>query len=171
MVAKSIDVLVLLKLLIAARGKTYAELGAELGVSASEVHAAVRRGVKAGLIAGESRIPRRKPLEEYLLYGVPYAFPAEHGYVARGMPTAQAAPPLNQVLLPEELPPVWADPEGTTKGYSVEPLYRSVPKAAKEDAELYELLALVDALRVGRARDRKLAADELKKRIAHALAH
>jgi hypothetical protein len=42
-----------------------------------------------------------------------------------------------------------------------------VPDAARSDPKLYELLALVDAIRVGRARERKLAESELEKRLAH----
>ncbi len=168
MISKSLDVVVLLKLLITASGKTYAQLSQELGISASEIHAAVRRSEEAGLIGSDARIPLRKPLEEYLLHGVRYAFPAKLGSVARGMPTAYAAPPLSSRISSDDLPPVWPDPEGTVRGLALEPLYRTVPKAAKSDPKLYELLALVDAIRVGRARDRKLAEEELKKRLSHA---
>jgi len=45
------------------------------------------------------------------------------------------------------------------------PLYPSVPEAANKDEKLYELLALADALRVGRAREKELAIVELKKRL------
>jgi hypothetical protein len=68
----------------------------------------------------------------------------------------------------DDLPPVWADPDGKVKGLSIEPLYSSVPSAAKIDAGLYELLALVDALRIGRARERKLAEEELTRRLNYA---
>jgi len=34
-----------------------------------------------------------------------------------------------------------------------------VPQAAREDAQLYELLALTDVLRVGRSRERRLASE------------
>ena len=44
----------------------------------------------------------------------------------------------------------------------ITPLYPKVPQAAREDAQLYELLALTDALRVGRPRERQLASDLLK---------
>ena len=47
------------------------------------------------------------------------------------------------------------------------PLYRTVPAAALRDPILYELLALVDALRDGRARERQLAAQELIARLRH----
>jgi len=87
------------------------------------------------------------------------------GEVTRGMPTAWAAPVLAEKFLESDrLPPVWPDPEGSVQGVAVRPLYRSVVKAAQKNPELYDLLALVDALRVGRARERKTAADELKHR-------
>jgi hypothetical protein len=46
------------------------------------------------------------------------------------------------------------------------PLYRSVPGAALRDPAFYEWLALVDAVRSGRARERRMAADELGRRLA-----
>jgi hypothetical protein len=38
-------------------------------------------------------------------------------------------------------------------------------KAVKGNSELHELLSLVDALRVGRVREKNLAIEELKKRL------
>jgi hypothetical protein len=40
-----------------------------------------------------------------------------------------------------------------------------VPKAAKADPQLYELLALMDAVRIGRERGRNLANDLLRKEL------
>ncbi len=60
----------------------------------------------------------------------------------------------------------WPDPDGDVRGEELRPLYRSIPYAARRDPALYELLALVDALRGGRARERMLAADELRSRLA-----
>jgi hypothetical protein len=168
MIAKSLDVVVLLKLLLKSKKQSYADLSKELCISASEVHAAVRRGIASGLIDSTSRLPLRKPLEDYLLHGVRYAFPAAPGRLARGIPTAHSAPPLSEKINPDDLPPVWPDPAGTVKGYAIEPLYSSVTSAVKTDPLLYELLALVDALRIGRARERKFAEEELKLRLSHA---
>jgi hypothetical protein len=61
--------------------------------------------------------------------------------------------------------PVWPDPDGKVKGASVQPLYASVVKAATNDSALYDLLALVDAIRLGRARDRNIAEEELTIRL------
>jgi hypothetical protein len=43
----------------------------------------------------------------------------------------------------------------------LEPLYKSVPYAARADEKLYDALALVDAIRSGRARERKRAEEML----------
>ena len=47
----------------------------------------------------------------------------------------------------------------------VEPLHRCVPGAAMRDAKLYDLLALIDAVRVGQARERELARKGLEVRL------
>ena len=57
------------------------------------------------------------------------------------------------------------------QGVAIKPLYRSAPRAARNSPQLYELLALVDALRTGRARERKLAEQLLEERLhTHAAA-
>jgi hypothetical protein len=47
------------------------------------------------------------------------------------------------------------------------PLHKNVPQAALDDVRLYKLLTLVDAMRDGRVRERKIAAPELKNRIEY----
>jgi hypothetical protein len=77
---------------------------------------------------------------------------------ARGVPTGYAAEPLKRWIVPgNEPPPVWPSPEGKTRGYSLAPLYSTVPKAALRDHYLYEELALIDAIREGRSREREIA--------------
>jgi hypothetical protein len=88
------------------------------------------------------------------------------------MPTAWAAPVLSgKISASEQMPPVWPDPDGKVQGSAVQPLYSSVPHAARRDPALYDLLALVDALRIGRARERSLAEKEISRRLnSHAAA-
>ena len=136
-------------------------------MSASEVHSSVRRATRSGLHRDDERhTPNRKALLEFLVHGIKYAFPAERGGLTRGLPTTHATAPLRaHFAATEQPPPVWPDPEGTVRGEELEPLYRSVPKAARADTSLYELLALVDAVRGGRARERELAVKELRNRL------
>jgi len=108
--------------------------------------------------------PRR--LSRVRVYGGLASFPPDHGGLTRGVPTGYAAPPLKDIIAqPNEPPPVWPDPEGDTRGYEFSPLYKTVPKAALKDNRLYELLAIVDAIRDGRAREREIAIKELKARL------
>ncbi len=84
------------------------------------------------------------------------------------MPTAHAAPPLvDKFASSAEPPPVWPDPEGEARGTAFSPIYKAAPRAARQDAQLYELLVLVDAIRDGRAREREFAVTELKGRLQH----
>ncbi len=60
---------------------------------------------------------------------------------------------------------MWPDSDGDQRGMALSPIYASVPLAARQDPELYELLALVDAIRAGNSRERKVAEEEFKKRV------
>lgn len=160
------DVAIALKLSLASSRPSYAELAKTLGMSAAEVHAGVRRLVKARLVDADSKQVNREALAKFLVHGVPHAFPAHLSEVTRGMPTAWAAPAMaGKFEAGGQLPPVWPDPEGRVQGAGVEPLYRSVPLAARNDGALYDLLTLVDAIRIGRARERRVAERELFKRL------
>jgi hypothetical protein len=179
------DIAVLLKVLLpkGPRNWTYAALGEELSMSASQVFRAVERARFAGFLAPlrtfqVGGIPgvdsdtwlqlNRSNLKEFLVHGLRYAFPVKRGAVTGGIPTAEAAPPLDQQIMPPpppELPPVWPFPEGKMRGVEFPPLYKNAPRAAMRDPQLYELLALVDAIRDGRAREREIAVHELTSRI------
>jgi hypothetical protein len=161
------DVVVLAKL-VSYRGTRppIAQLAADVLLSASQVHQALKRLERARLIDARSDRPLLRAVEEFLLHGVKYVFPARRGETTRGIPTAYAAPPLSgQIVESGDPPPVWPDPEGDVRGVGFEPLFRSVPKAVRKDPVLYELLALIDALRDGRARERKIAERELSARL------
>jgi len=205
------DFLVALKLLaLGEQHWTYARLAHELGLSASEAHAAVQRGLAAGLLADAAiarayakprpaaalaaREPRargsgawaaaaiapaaqarthldsaavvnRHNLAEFALHGAKYAFAPERLPVGPGVPTSHAAPAFAAVFGGGHEPLVWPDARGTVRGEGLLPLHPCVPGAALRDAALYELLALFDALRAGRARERGMAATRLQKLI------
>ena len=171
MILKPQDVVVLLKLVVLGNQEwTYQRLAVDLSISQSEAHAVVRRAVAARLMSNPtvtSGRPIIAALLEFLVHGVKYAFPPKRGALTRGMPTGYAAPPLNKVIGGgNEPPPVWPYAEGTVRGEAFEPLYSSVPIAAQRDPRLYELLALVDAIRDGRARERSMAVKEVASRLA-----
>jgi hypothetical protein len=74
----------------------------------------------------------------------------------------------SEIAASKDLPPVWPWRDGDTRGVGLEPLYKSVPHAALRDCALYQLLALVDAIRDGRARERNLAERDLSHRLRSA---
>ncbi|WP_382320576.1 hypothetical protein ACFJGX_13995 [Hydrogenophaga sp. UC242_50] len=189
---------------------TYARLAQELGLSASEAHASVKRGLLSGLLlqnrasaasfagaAGAGAQALREPqgiyrvtrkrvrrsavhseedvglpdnpvrvhaqaLAEFALHGAKYAFPGVRLPLAVGVPTSHSAPAFAGVFAPGSTDFVWPHPNGSVRGMGVEPLHPSVPFAAMQDAKLYDMLALFDALRVGKARERNMAMERLQ---------
>lgn len=159
------DVVVLLKMI--AYGETpwlQATIADELELSQAEISHSIARSKYSGLLDPSGKQIRRKALLEFLQFGVPYIFPQQPGAITRGIPTAHSAEPLNQIIVSEENY-VWTTGRGTMRGQSIIPLYPGVIKAAQKDQKLHEMLALVDALRVGRAREKEIAISELTKRI------
>ena len=68
MVTKPQDIVVALKCSLSGARSSYADLGQELGMSASEVHAAVRRLGEANLVDPETKEIRR----EHCLLNIEY---------------------------------------------------------------------------------------------------
>jgi len=163
------DVMLVLKLcLYGNKRPAMSVIASELGISPSEVHGGIKR-LQAAKLLHQAEMDSKvniSALEEFLLHGLKYVFPAEHGPVTRGVPTSYAAAPLNrEISSSHELPPVWPWPEGNVRGIAFKPLYKTAPLAASNDPRLYELMALVDAIRDGRARERRIAERELVKRL------
>jgi len=161
---KSQDIYITLKLLVLKNEPcSMQRIGESVGMSASRVHDSIHRLIKANLIRkGDGYKPVSANLKEFLVHGIRFAFVPEIGEPVRGMPTASFAPPLNQALAESNtLPYVWPDPQGEVRGISFSPLHKSAPKAAKKDHVFYELLTTVDAIRGGRARERKMAIEKI----------
>jgi hypothetical protein len=167
-VLKPQDLAVALKLVVLGQERlSYVALGKAMHLSQFEAHAAVQRLILAKLAAAvEGHIrPIKDALRRFVVNGAPHVYPPLRGEVTVGVPTAHGAAPLKELLAgTTDLPPVWPDPEGTVRGQSLLPLYPRLPAAAREDPQLHEFLALFDALRIGQARERALAAKLLEER-------
>lgn len=163
------DVALALKVVLAGRTPwRQLDLARALHLSVSEVNHGLRRLAGAQLYDLDERRVVRANLREFLVHGLRYAFPAQLGELTEGMPTAHSAKPLaDQLRIGAEDGVVWRvrDLKGAVRGYAVDPLYRTAPQAAAADPALHELLALLDALRVGRARERRLASEQLGRRL------
>ncbi len=164
------DIVIVMKIL--AKGTqewAQGSLAVELGMSVSEVNAGIKRSSHAGLLRKKDNkvVPVKKSIEEFLTHGLKYVFPIERGEPTRGIPTSSASPFFKDALVKDsELPPVWADADGKVKGYTLKPLYKCVPYAVKQDHALYQYLAIIDALRSGRAREVNVAKKLLQKAIS-----
>jgi len=161
------DIVILLKILTWQEKEhwTFAELAHELLISPSEVTESLNRSKYARLIDYSKRQVARQSLFEFLVYGVRYVFPTEPSKIVRGIATAHSALPLSQFIVSQTDVYVWEYEEGDIRGQAIEPLYAKIPIIVQQSPKLYELLALVDAIRVGRAREYQLAVEILKQKI------
>ena len=140
----------------------YASLGRSLGLSKAAAHNSVRRAQNAGLISVGLSI-RRRAVAEMLVFGVRYFVPTHLGAESRGIPTSHGVSPLLEHFGVRDDAPVWPATNGKARGPSIEPIYETVPLAIAQDERLHSLLALVDALRIGRAREINLAKAEIQR--------
>lgn len=165
-ILQPVDILVCLKLSIPENTKKgFESLGRETGIASSTLHRAVTRAQDAGLLRKNRELYSSR-LINFLRFGIKHTFYVKRGEVTRGLATAHAAPPLNKLMNPSSEYPVWPYAQGESRGYAISPLHPDVPIAASKDHKLYELLALVDAVRVGNVREYNLAMELLEDRIA-----
>lgn len=135
-----------------------------LHISISEISESLNRSRLAHLVDYNKKQVSRQNLLEFLEHGVQYVFPQAPGAIVRGMPTAHSHPSMKQLFI-SEVDYVWPDAKGTHMGMLIEPLYPKQTEAIQEDPLFYELLALVDVIRVGKVREVKYAVAELKKHL------
>lgn len=103
---------------------------------------------------------------EFLEHGIKYVFPAELGTMVKGTPTAHSHPFMKEHIM-SSTDYVWPNLRGEVIGLAIDPFYKNQVEAAKKDERLYKMLAMVDAVRVGKVREIRYAIEELKKNIQH----
>lgn len=139
---------------------TFAALAAALDVSTSTVHDAVQRLGAGGLLRAGTREPNRTKLRQFIAHGVRAVFPPRLAGEVRGVPTAYSASPLREEFSFEG-GVVWPAAQGPERGAALTPLYPGAVNLPERAPEVYRALALVDAVRIGRARERNAALAEL----------
>ena len=142
------------------------DLASELEISGSEISESLNRSAIAGLISGDKRKLKALSLLDFLRSGLQYVYPQQPGAMVRGIVTAHSAPPLRDKIVSTE-PYVWPFAKGSVRGQSIEPLHPKIPNACLKDSRFYELMALTDAIRVGKARERKMAMEMIKERLEY----
>jgi hypothetical protein len=140
------------------------DIASELNISRSEVSESINRSKYAGFLDDSGRHIRKHALLEFLVHGIKYVFPEKPGGQTRGILTAHSASPINERIT-GEIQYVWPTHKGKSLGFAVKPLYKGVVDAVENDAEFYEMMALIDAIRVGKARERELATAYLAKKL------
>lgn len=139
------------------------ELAKSLKISASEVSDALERCRLAKLISQDKKKVNILALEEFIIHGIKYVYPIQPGNIVRGIATAFSAEPIKSLINLGNEKYVWPYKKGTERGQFIEPLYKSIPEIVNNDNKLYELLVIIDTIRIGRVRETEIAISELKK--------
>ena len=163
------DIVVLLKIIsIGDNNWRNIDIANAIGISPSEVSEALNRCKIARLIDSKKRKVHINAFKEFLIYGLKYVFPVEPGAIVKGIPTAHSAAPINEHISQGTDIYVWQYAKGYVRGQAIEPLYKNLPAIVQEDTLFYELLVIMDTIRVGRTREIKIAIEELEKRLVYA---
>ena len=160
------DILVAAKIALLEGDTAWAQkdVAAALKLSQAEIAFSLDRLVLHGLLNEDKKSVRRAAFFELLIHGLKYFFPVEISGNARGLPTALSYGTMKKSFrISESEKIVWADAEGTERGLSLSPLYETVPFAVKSDPKLYELMSLIDVIRLGGARETQAAKSALEK--------
>ena len=160
---KQSDVYVLSGLLVERSDWSYRSLADRLHVPHPVVQRALARAQGADLYAPERREVHVPHFEEFAIHALRFVAPAQLGALVPGVPAAWAAEPMAGAIHSsgEEPPPVWPHVRGRVRGQAIEPLHPAAPEAVEGWPELGETLALLDSLRAGDARVRRVAEDLL----------
>lgn len=149
------DVVVALRL-VQYPEEPYESLSGALGIGVGTAHRAVARLTQAALLVPDSRRTIAHNLLEFLVHGLRYTFFAALGPESMGVPTGPSAPALSNAFAAERAW-VWPYIDGRHRGDSVRPLVPQAPGYAETAPALYDALSLLDAIRIGGARERKRA--------------
>lgn len=167
---RGIDLIVLLYLCRSKQAGTVRSIGADLGLPSATVQRSLDRLDRLPVFDRARGRVNGSAVEELCVHALPYMFPPERGGETRGVAAAWAASPLAEHFArADALPPVWPSPRGSVRGWALEPLHPAAARIAAADPDLGELLVLVDGVRAGDARVRKVAASLVKERLRGAL--
>lgn len=145
------------------KSSTLRALAETLRVDHTLVHRSLRRTEAAGLYAADSKTVNRANFEDLATHAARFIAPARLGGLTRGVPAAWGAEPIASVIRQpsQEPPPVWPDAHGEVRGQALQPLHDAAVQASRESTALAHLLSILDSLRVGDVRVRKVATDAL----------
>jgi predicted DNA-binding transcriptional regulator len=159
------DIALLAKLLTYQKGEwRQIDLAMELELSQGEIAKSLTRLNKAGLLF--EKIVNKAAALEFIIHAVKYMFPVELGALSVGIPTGISSPAHKKMVVQNEADNfVWPSLKGNVRGQSIKPFYPKLAEAAIKDEEFYNLMSAIEILRIGRARERKMAENYIAKKI------
>jgi len=159
------DIVILLKIVVLKKKEwQYRDLAHSLMISVSEISESLNRSHIAGLIDESRHRVFRAGLLEFIEHGLRFVFPQIPGTMVTGVPTAHSHPYFKRIF-PSDMNYIWPFEVGDIRGLAITPLHKAVPAAAALDEDLYRLLAAIDIIRVGQAREKKAALELLRNEI------
>ncbi|MFO8062036.1 MAG: hypothetical protein R6U31_03830 [bacterium] len=160
------DVLIALKIIEEdSEDWRFIDVAYKLKISQSEVHEGINRLHDSEIMHRRKHIVKSN-LAEFIIHGLKYCFPAIRGMKSRGIPTSHSSAFLTNIITDKDQDTVvWPYEKGESSGVSIQPLYKSVPYFVLENPFMYEYLCYIDAIRIGRKRER----DYAKKKISQLL--
>ena len=162
------DVALLLKLVANAdREWKQIELAVELGLPQGEIAKALKRLNRVNLL--DHKKPIKSLVKEFITYSVKFNFPGTIGPICKGVPTSISFSNVRKDVVAGkgvENTFVIPSPLGKALGQSVEPLYKNLSEAVLKDPKFHEMIANLDMLRVGKAREKKIALKYFEKKLA-----
>jgi hypothetical protein len=158
-VVKESDIYVLSGLVANEEDWTYRSLADCLHVPHPVVQRGLSRAQAAGLYSVERRGVHLPHFEEFAAHALRFIAPAQLGALVPGVPAAWVAEPMAGAIRSsgEDPPPVWPYAHGRVRGQAIEPLHPAAPDAVESWPQLGEILAILDSLRAGDPRVRKVA--------------
>ena len=161
------DILVMMKLIVNAR-LNQKELAESLDISSAEISHGFQRLKNSKLLTTDNKV-NKEASSEFLIHVLKYIYPPQFGTISVGVPTGYAKPGSDYVRYNKDDIYVWPYPEGKVKGIALKPFYPSLPKACLQDEKLYTLASLIEMIRMGRVREKKVASEELSQFIRECL--
>lgn len=160
---KASDIYVLSGLLVIEEDWTYRSLADRLHVPHPVVQRALSRAQAADLYSAERREVHLSHWEEFASHALRFVAPTRLGALVPGIPAAWAAEPMAGAIRSsgEDPPPVWPFARGQVRGQAIEPLHSAASEAVEDWPRLGEILAVLDSLRAGDPRVRKIAQEFL----------
>jgi hypothetical protein len=146
--------------LCGAKHPSHAELAVLLRVSPSTVYESLKRLKQARLTSSSEHGPviAKGRFFEFLVHAVPTLYFPQKTEVVRGIPTAMWAPQFKDKLgANKDIISVWPYTKGKEVGEGLTPIYPTVPLACSQNMELYQFMAAIEVLRIGKARERESA--------------